>query len=66
MRTLVVHWRPALIYVDTQSSSTDGTYYHLADDRNDVEAPQRWDQELKDFCAYNTAHSSCDRVLDGI
>jgi hypothetical protein len=22
--------------------------------------------ELKDFCAYNTAHSSRNRVLDGI
>ena len=42
---------------DGQSSSTGGTYYHLADDRNDVETPQRWDQELKDFCAYNTAYS---------
>jgi hypothetical protein len=51
---------------DGQSSSTGGTYYHLADDRNDVETPQRWDQELKDFCAYNTAYSSRDRVLDGI
>ena len=38
----------------------------LADDRNDVETPQRWDQELKDFCAYNTAYSSRNRVLDGI
>jgi hypothetical protein len=50
---------------DGQSSSTGGTYYRLADDRNDVEAPQRWDQELKDFCAYNTAYSSRNQVLDG-
>jgi hypothetical protein len=51
---------------DGQSSSTGGTYYHLANDRNDVEAPQRWDQALKDVCAYNTAYSSRNRVLDEI
>ena len=51
---------------DGQSSSTGGTYYHLADDRNEVEAPQRWHQELKDFCAYDTAYSSRHRVLDEI
>jgi hypothetical protein len=51
---------------DGQSSSTGGTYHHLADDRDDVEARQRWDQEFKDCCAYNTAYSSRNRVVDGV
>ena len=50
----------------TASATTVSSYYHLADDRNNVEAPQIWDQALKDFCAYNTAYSSGNHVLDGI
>jgi hypothetical protein len=50
---------------DRQSSSTGGSYYHLADDRDDVEAPQGWDQELKDFPASNSAYSARNRVSGG-
>ena len=48
-----------------QSSSTRESYYRLANDRDDVETPQRWDQEFKDFRAYNSAYSSRNRVSEG-
>jgi hypothetical protein len=47
---------------DRQSSPTGGSSYHLADDWDDVEAPQGWDQELEDFRADNSAYSSRDHV----
>jgi hypothetical protein len=31
---------------DRQSSPTDSSPYHLAEDWHDVEAPQSWDHEL--------------------
>jgi hypothetical protein len=49
-------------YDDGQSSSTRESSYRLSDDWDYVEAPQRWDQSLKDFCAYNSAYSSPDDV----
>jgi hypothetical protein len=47
---------------DRQSNPTGGSYHHLADDRDDVEAIQGWDQELEDFCANNSAYSSRNRI----
>jgi hypothetical protein len=50
---------------DRQSNPTGGGSYHLADDRDDVEAIQGWDQELEDFCANNSAYSSRNRISGG-
>jgi hypothetical protein len=50
---------------DRQGNPTGGGSYHLADDRDDVEAIQGWDQELEDFCANNSAYSSRNRISGG-
>jgi len=50
---------------DRKGSPTGSSYYRLANDRDDVETPQRWDQEFKDFRAYNSAYSSRNGVSEG-
>ena len=50
---------------DRQSNPTGGSSYHLADDRDDVEAPQGWDQELQDLRTDNSAYSSRNQASGG-
>ena len=47
-------------------ATVPATTVKAADDRDDVEAPQGWDQELEDFCANNSTYSSGNRVSGGI
>jgi hypothetical protein len=47
---------------DSQSSPTGDRPYHLADDWDDVEAPQGWDQELEELRTDNSAYSSRNQV----
>jgi hypothetical protein len=49
-----------------RSSTTRESYYHLADDRDDVEAIQGWDRVLEDFHTNNSAYNSRNRVLERI
>jgi hypothetical protein len=49
-----------------QSSPTGGSYYHLADDRDDVEATQGRDQELEDLRTDNSAYSSRNRTWEEV
>jgi hypothetical protein len=47
---------------DRQNGSAGGGSDHLANDRANVEAPQGWDQDLKDLCTDNAAYCSGDRI----
>jgi len=49
-----------------RSSSTSESYYHLADDWDNVEALQDWDHMLEDCHTDNSANNSRNRVLEGI
>jgi hypothetical protein len=49
-----------------QSSPTRESSYHLADNRDDVEASQGWDHALEDLHTDNSAYNSRNRVLERI
>jgi hypothetical protein len=49
-----------------KSSPTRESSYRLADERDDVEAPQDWDHALEDLHTDNSAYTSRNRVLEGI
>jgi len=47
---------------DRQNGPTGGGYYHLTDDRTEVDARQGRDQDLEDQCTDNATYCSGNRV----